>query len=239
MKPKHPFLTVLLICATGLASIAHAQTPAPAQPPPVPDGPRYVVTYLEVRPWASAITAGAARKFRDEMRKAPGNLRAEALQRFRQMNQLVLLTVWKDQAAVDAYAKAAAGTRFVEEVKKVLVAPVDERVHFALSVGPLDGKVTASAIAVVTHVDVIPPQRENGTGIIKQLAERSRQEGGNMRFEAVTQTNRQNHFSLIEMWRDHKTADEHVAVGHVRAFREKLAPMSGALYDERYYRLLP
>ncbi len=60
-----------------------------------------------------------------------------------------------------------------------------------------------------------------------------------MRFEAVTQTNRQNHFTLIELWRDRKAADAHLVAGHTRAFREKLAPATGALLDERLYRLLP
>ncbi len=236
MNPRHHFLFALSICATGLASIAHAQTPA--APPPVPDGPRYVVTYLEVMPLASAGTIKVVREFRDESRRAPGNLRSEALQRLGRMNQFVVLTVWKDQAAVDSHAKAAATTRFVAEIKKVQIAPIDERTHFPLSVGPVESKAGGS-FAVVTHVDVIPPQRENGTAITRQLAERSRQKDGNLRFDAVTQTNRQNHFTVIELWRDRKAADAHIAAGHTRAFREKLAPATGALHDERYYRLLP
>jgi quinol monooxygenase YgiN len=87
----------------------------------------------------------------------------------------------------------------------------------------------------VTHVDVIPPQRENGTAITKRLAEDSRKEKGNLRFEAVTQVNRQNHFTVIEVWYDRKTVDAHSVEAHTRAFRDKLGPASGALYDERLY----
>jgi quinol monooxygenase YgiN len=189
-----------------------------------------------------ATRAGAlklVRALRDETSKAAGNLRSEALQRFGQLNQFVLLTAWKDQAAADAHTKAPATAKLIDELKKIQIAPIDERTHFALSVGPVNAKAATSAIAVVTHVDVIPPQRENGTAFTRQLADVSRKEDGNQRFEAVTQTNRQNHFTLIELWRDRKAADAHLVAGHTRAFREKLATATGALFDERIYRLLP
>jgi quinol monooxygenase YgiN len=54
----------------------------------------------------------------------------------------------------------------------------------------------------------------------------------------VTQTNRQNHFTVIELWRDRKAADAHSMAAHTRAYREKLGPASGALYDERFYKVL-
>ena len=90
----------------------------------------------------------------------------------------------------------------------------------------------------MTHVDVIPTQRENGTAIVKQLADESRKDNGNLRFDVVTQVNRQNHFTLIEFWRDSQSAEAHSMAAHTRAFREKLAPASGALYDERLYSVL-
>jgi quinol monooxygenase YgiN len=227
-----------LLWAWLMMPAAFAQTP-PAAPPPVPDGPRYIVAYVDVRPAESVSAVKAMQAMRDQAARAQGNMRSEALQRFGQLNQFVLLTVWKDQAAADAHAKASATAKLIAEVKRIQIAPIDERTHFALSVGPVDTKAPASAMAVVTHVDVIPPQRENGTVFTKQLADLSRKDDGNLRFEAVTQTNRQNHFTLIEIWRDRKTADAHLVAGHTRAFREKLAPATGALLDERLYRLLP
>jgi quinol monooxygenase YgiN len=218
-----------------MAAAVGAQAPAP--PPPPPDGPRYVVTYVEVRPNAAVEGEKLVRQLRDAARKEPGNLRAEALQRLGQINQFVLLGAWKDQAAVDAHFKAAA-TQFRDKIKAIQNAPVDDRVHFPLSVGPVEVKATGGSVAAVTHVDVIPPQRENGTAFTKQLAEDSRKEAGNQRFEAVTQVNRQNHFTVIEVWRDRKTADTHSMAEHTRAFRDKLAPATGALYDERFYRFM-
>jgi quinol monooxygenase YgiN len=230
----------LAACAV-LAGAVGAQAPAP--PPPPPDGLRYVVTYVEVKPTAAAEALKLVRRFRDATRKEAGNLRAEALQRIGQSNHFVLLETWKDQAAADAHGKLAATARFRDRVKAIQNAPIDQRVHFPLSVGPTEkalsvkvlGLIPRGRVAVVTHVDVIPPQRENGTAITRQLADDSRKESGNLRFEAVTQVNRQNHFTVIEVWRDRVTAHRHSMAAHTRAFRDKLAPASGALYDERIY----
>src|SRR5215831_14289578 len=228
-----------------LASVAYAgtmslpaNTQAPAAPPPVPEGPRYVVTYLEVSPAATEDGTKAVRQFRDAVRAEPGNLRSEALQRLGQPHQLVILEAWQDQKAADTHAQASSTLNFHEQIRAIQNAPADVRTHFPLSVGPFDAVQTGTAVAIVTHVDVIPPQRENGTAIVRQLAEDSRREGGNLRFEAVTQVNRQNHFTLIEVWRDRQSAEAHSIAAHTRAFREKLAPASGALYDERLYSVL-
>lgn len=228
--------SLMAMAFLGVVPMARAQAPAP--PPPPPDGPRYVVTYLEVMPTSQANATTLVRQFRDATRKEAGNLRAEALQRIGQLNQFVLLEAWKDQAAAETHGKAAATAQFRDKIKAIQNAPIDERVHFALSVGPLDAKAGGAAVAAVTHVDVIPPQRENGTAITRQLADDSRKEAGNLRFEAVTQTNRQNHFTVIELWRDRKAADAHGMAAHTRAFRDKLGPASGALYDERFYKVL-
>jgi quinol monooxygenase YgiN len=219
-----------------MAMAAQAQGPATA--PPIPDGPRFVVTYLEVMPTAEANAVELVRNFRNAMRKQAGNLRAEALQRIGQTHQFVLLEAWRDQAAADDHGKTPITAQFRASIKAIENAPIDERVHFALSVGPIEAEGGGKPIAVVTHIDVIPPQRENGTAITKQLADDARKEDGNMRFEALTQVNRQNHFTVIELWRDRKAAAAHSMAAHTRAFREKLAPASGAPYDERLYSVL-
>lgn len=234
MQPMLRSVLALAACA-AIAAAVSAQAPAP---PPPPDGPRYVVSYVEVKPTAADQAERLVREFRNAARKEVGNLRAEALRRIGQINHFVLLEAWKDQAAVDAHFKGPAAVQFRDKIKAIQNAPIDDRVHFPLSVGPLEIKATGAAVAVVTHVDVIPPQRENGTAFTRQLAEDSRKEAGNLRFEAVTQVNRQNHFTVIEVWRDRKTVDVHSMAAHTRAFRDKLAPATGALYDERFYRFM-
>ena len=117
-------------------------------------------------------------------------------------------------------------------------APTDERVHTALSIGPIDAPSARGGIYVATHVDVIPPRKDDGVAALKRLSEDSRRGEGNLRFEVVQQINRPNHFTVVEVWKSRKAFDAHAMAAHVREFRDKLTPMSGALYDERLYRVL-
>ncbi len=190
--------SVLALAACAALGRGPCRAQAPAPPPPPPDGPRYVVSYIEVKPTAVAEATRLVQRYPRATRREAGNLRAEALQRIAQAHQFVLLEAWKDQAAADAHAKAPATAAFRDKIRTIQIAPIIERVHFALSVGPLDIKspfgrywLPGGTVAVVTHVDVIPPQRENGTAITKHLADESRKEATNLRFEAVTQVNRQ------------------------------------------------
>src|SRR2546428_9482196 len=44
-------------------------------------------------------------------------------------------------------------------------------------------KITHGAMYVVTHVDVIPPRKDDGIAAVRQLADDSRLHEGNLRFE--------------------------------------------------------
>ena len=237
MKMGWQALLGAAIIASMAITGAHGQAPPPA-PPAVPDGVRYIVTYVEVMPSVQKDGATLVRQFRDAGRKETGNLRMEAGQRIGQPNHFVILEVWQDQAAFDGHAKGAAATQFHDKLKAIQNAPYDERTNFPLSVGPIPASLGRDAVFMVTHVDVIPPQRENGTNLVKQLAEDGRKDDGNLRFESVVQTNRQNHFTVIEAWRNRKAADAHSMTAKTRAFREQLAPAGGALYDEQIYKSL-
>ena len=61
---------------------------------------------------------------------------------------------------------------------------------------------------------------------------------GNLRFEVVQQVNRPNHFTVVEIWKDAKAVETHSMAAPTREFRDKLATMTGALYDERMYRAI-
>ena len=89
---------------------------------------------------------------------------------------------------------------------------------------------------VVTHVDVPPPFKDSCVALLKTLAEDSRKDPGNLMFEVVQQTSRPNHFTVVEVWKNHKAFAAHGIAAPTRQFREKLGPMLGALYDERLFK---
>ena len=152
-------------------------------------------------------------------------------------NRFAVLAIWADQKAFEMHGKTAHAAQFREKLKAVHAAPYDERLNSGLSVGARDA-LRAGSVVVVTHVDVSPPFKDTTVTLLQQLADTSRKDPGNLRFEVQQQANRPNHFTVVEAWADQKSYDGHVMAGHTRQFRDKLGPMSGALYDERLYRTL-
>ena len=67
------------------------------------------------------------------------------------------------------------------------------------------------------------------------MTEASRKDAGNAMFEVVQQTNRPNHFTVVEIWKDAKAFDAHGIADHTRRFRTNLGPMLGAPYEDRLY----
>ena len=237
----------LVVMALGVIGGVSAQTPTPAQTPaPAPPatpapivGNIYVAAYVEVMPTSKADAASVLRRYRDAAQKEGGNLRCEVIQRIDQPHQFVILEIWKDQAAFEAHGKSANATEMGEKIAAIRNAPTDQRVHTALSIGPIDVPGGARGrIYVATHVDVIPPRKDDGVAALKRLAEDSRHGDGNLRFEVVQQVNRPNHFTVIEIWRDAKAVEAHSMAAPTREVRDRLATMTGALYDERMYRAL-
>jgi quinol monooxygenase YgiN len=206
----------------GMSAAAHAA-----------DALVYTATYVEVAPPSTSQASALLRQYAEAIRKDAGHVRADVLQRTDRPNQFVILATWKDQQALDAHRAAAPTTDTMGKLKPMLTSPNDERVHLALSVGP--AATASGAVWVVTHVDVIPPRKDDAVTALKQLAEDSRRDPGHVRFDVVQQTNRPNHFTVVEAWRDRAAFDAHGMAPHVKRFREQLGPMSGSLYDERLY----
>ena len=223
-------VVALAMVLFGVIGEAGAQAPAPA--------PVYSVTYVEVMPTARANGIALLKRYRDTTRNEEGNLRCEAASRIGQPHQLVILEVWKDQNALDAHGRSASTTQFRENVHAIRNAPLDERVHVGISVGPLQPGPTGEAVYVVTHVDVVPTRKDDGVAAVKQLGDDSRKEPDNVRFEVGQQANRPNHFTLVEIWKDAKAVESHSMRETTRRFRDKLGPMTGALYDERFYKAI-
>jgi quinol monooxygenase YgiN len=197
----------------------------------------YTVTYVEVGPVLAKVGAAALKTYREGARKDAGAVSLEVLQRIDRPNQFVVLGSWTNQLAFDAHAAGDHVKKLNEKLATTLAAPNDTRQHNGLAVAPAKsgGK---DPIYAVTHVDVIPPQKDNGVAAVKQLAEDSRKHANNLSFDVWQQTNRPNHFTVVESWGNRGSFDLHEMQKETREFRTKLATMTGALYDERLYKLL-
>lgn len=228
-----PLLSLgLAMMLIGAIRDAQAQTPAP----PAIGGSIYSVIYVEVMPTARTDAVASLKRYREASRREDGNLRCEVVSRAGHPHQLAVLEVWKDQKAFEAHGKSANATQLREKIQAIRNAPIDERVHVGVSVGALQPGPAGEAVYVVTHVDVIPPRKDDGLAAIRQLGDDSRAAPGNLRFEVVQQTSRPNHFTVVEIWKDAKAVEAHSMADATRRFRDTLGPISGALYDERTFK---
>src|SRR5262249_52928495 len=105
-----------------------------------------------------------------------------------------------------------------------------------IAVAPAAAEAGKDAVYAITHVDVTPPNKDECIVMLKKLADDARKEAGAVQFEAWQQNNRGNHFTVVEIWENRAAVDGHIVTAATTGFREKLGPMSGALYDERLYR---
>ena len=226
MKLAVRFLLGCGCLSLGLVEASHAADHA------------YVVSYMEATPAAKDQAADLLRRLAKVSRKDAGSVRFEVLQRIGYPDQFAVLEVWEDLKAQEAHGAAAHTQLFREKLKPLLRAPYDERPHIVLSVGPAAAGGAKGAIYAVTHVDVIPKGKDEGTEAVRQLSMASRNDAGNLRFDSLTQTSRPNHMTLVEIWKDQKSVTAHSAADHTKQFRDKLGPLSGALFDERFYRAL-
>jgi quinol monooxygenase YgiN len=214
----------ILMTVIGLA---HAQ-----------NSPVYVVTYVDVMPNVTNSGAALLQHYRDESRKEDGNLRTIALQEIARPNRFAILEMWKDKAARDAHDKASSLAELIEKLKVIGNAPFDRRLSNGLYVEPRNSEKQRDAIYVLTHVDVVPPSEDDCMTLLKSMSVDTRKDSGNISYSVLQQANRPNHFTVFEIWVNRNALDTHATVAHTRAFREKVLPMAGALYDERFYKAL-
>ena len=225
MGKSYGLMMALALLLCGAVQTASAQDVA------------YVVSYFETTPAAQNDAAALARAFGEASRKEDGNLRFDVMQRMVQTNHFAIVEAWQDTKSRTAHAGAAATKQFRDKLQAMLRSPYDERPHNALNVGPLQAAgLNRDTVYAVTHVDFIPPEKENGIAMVKALSEASRSEADNLRFDSLQQTSRPNHLTLFEAWKDYKAGEAHGAAPHTIQFRTKLGPASGALFDERFYK---
>jgi quinol monooxygenase YgiN len=242
---RYRLTLVLALALVAMSGPARAQTPAPGNPPspvlgPAPNaGPVYTITYFEVGPAAAAKTVALLRPFAAATRREDGNQAFLALEEIGRPTRFAMVEAWRDKAAAEAHGAAVGALR--DQMQPLFASPFDVRTNSGLSVaGPAVGAEAGAGkrVYVLTHVDVFPAGKDQTIELLKQLADTSRKEAGNLRFDVLQQDGHANHLPLVEAWRDASAQTAHTMAEHTRGFRAKLVPLQGALYDERLYTAL-
>jgi len=197
----------------------------------------HMITYIEVVPAAKAQAATLLKELAAASKQDAGLLRFELLERTAPSNQFVIVEAWKDEAALNAHAAAAHVKQFRDKMQPHLIAPIDDRLSIVTTASPI-APASGAGLYVVTHVDVAPPNRDKIIVALKALADPTRKDKGNVRYDVLQQKNRTNHFTVVEAWTDQAADDAHEIAAHTKEFRGALGPLTGALYDQRWYKPL-
>ena len=223
-----PYIRALLVSAVLLPSVIFGQTPASA---PV-DTIFYAVTYVETRTPAAKAARATLEQYREASRKQDGFVRAEFFEQVGRPGHFAIVETWRDQKTFDA-RDGAAQKQLLGALEPIRVSGYDQRPYKTLTTAPGSASPDRQAVYVVAHVDVTPSPLV--PPMLRRLAEASRQEAGNLRFDVLQHMVRANHFTVIEGWRNQQALDSHVAAAHTRQYRDEVQPMTGSPLDERVY----
>jgi quinol monooxygenase YgiN len=197
----------------------------------------FTISFVEVGPVLAKVGALALRNYANASKNDKGIVDLDVAERIDRPNQFVVVSAWADQAAYEAHAAGEQMKKFNDKLATMLASPIDIRTNDnALSVAP--PKPGKDAVIVITHVDVTLSNKDAATAALEQLADESRKHAGNLQFDVWQQTARPNHFNVMESWSTRGAFDLHQMQKETREFRSKVAPMLGALYDERLYKPL-
>jgi quinol monooxygenase YgiN len=224
---------IFILSITGIGS-AQAQAPS---------GPAYIVSYIEAATGSQEKTASLLKAWAETVRKNPDNLGFAPLRRRDPANHFAIVEMWKDIKAFEAQSASSEGQEFKAALNGVLIAPLDERPHSVLAADIGRSKLAIEtagpdAVFAVTHVDVIPPRKDDGIAATKGLFEPSSKSAGNLTFDVVQQNSRQNHMTLFEAWKSVADMAANAGQDYMKSYRFALGPMSGALFDHRTYRVI-
>jgi quinol monooxygenase YgiN len=223
---------LLLLALILLPLRASAQ--APERPPAPPDTTFYSVSYIEVKPSSRGVAIATLKQYRDATHRDDSNIRLELFEQADRSGHFVIVETWKTAASFDA--KAGARKQLADSLEAMRISPWDTRPYKTLSVASGPAEATNKSVYVISHVDVFPDPK--AAAMLTTLAQASRLEEGNIRFDVLIHTMRANHFEVIETWKSEKALENHAAAAHTKKYRDDLQSTLGSPLDERVYKVI-
>jgi autoinducer 2-degrading protein len=222
------YLALAAFAALGFAAPVHAQAPG--------DTAVYAVSYVDVAPAGRASMVAALKQYRDASRKDDGYVRFDVLEQVGWPGHFAVVEAWRDQKAFDAHAMAAHVKQFRESLQPIRLSGYDQRPYKTLTVASPAAN-SAQAVYIVAHVDIAGQGAQaEAPGLLRRLAEASRKEPGNVRFDVLQHVMRANHYTVVEAWQSQDAHAAHAAAAHTKEYRDVLQPITGSPLDERLYK---
>jgi quinol monooxygenase YgiN len=193
------------------------------------------VAYVDILPSSRAAAIDEFRRYREASRGEAGFVGLDVFEQQRRGAFFVVVETWASAAAFEAHGRAPHTAALLAAMARLGISGYDQRPYAPLTAAPMRA-VNPQAVYVVTHVDTIPAPGTDAPGALRALAEQSRAEPGNLRFDVLQHTMRRNHFTLVEVWESPAAHDAHLAAAHTRQYRLTVLPLTGSPIDERLYR---
>jgi quinol monooxygenase YgiN len=195
-----------------------------------------IATYIDVLPQDERTALPQLLQEAAVTRAQCGCRDLQLLREIQRPDRFLILENWQDGAAFANHKSTPQRQDLRADLAHITIAPPDERsLAMVWSAPVLTSRVPLAAIFVVTHVDVMPNYKDDAAALLSRLGKQSAAASGNLAFAALRQPERPNHFTVVEIWTDRAAFDAHQAAAATRDFREHVAPMLGALYDQRLY----
>ena len=194
----------------------------------------YSVAYVEVKPSSRTAAVTALKQYRDATHRDDNNIRLELFEQADRAGHLLVVETWKTSAAFDA--KMAARKQLIDQFEAMRISGWDARPYKTLSVASGSVEANGKSVYVISHVDVAPDPKV--AAMLTTLAEASRKEEGNVRFDVLLHTMRSNHFQVIETWQSQKALDNHAAAAHTKKYRDDIQAALGSPLDERVFKAI-
>jgi quinol monooxygenase YgiN len=229
----HLLMSALLVAMPGQQTSTSAP-PKPGDGGASGDSRFYAVAYIEAMASSTGKAIALLKQYRNASAQQDGFVSIDVFEQIGRPGHFALFEVWRDPKAFEA-RDATVQKQLRDALQPIRVSDYDQRPYKTISLDDRrGGRSQGSQVVVVAHVDVAPNPQV--AVMLKDLAEASRREPGNVRFDVVQHTMRANHFTVVEVWRDQKALDTHVASPHTRQYRDTLQPMTGSPLDERVYK---
>ncbi len=194
----------------------------------------YSVSYIEVKPASRGAAIAALKRYRDTTHQDSHSIRLELFEQADRQGHFAIIETWDTQAAFNA--KAEARSQLAAAIDPMRVSDWDTRPYKTLSVASGPAEASAKSVYVITHVDVSPDPKV--APMLTALADASRLEDGNIRFDVLLHTMRSNHFEVVETWQSQKALENHAMSATTRKYRDDLQPFLGSPLDERIYKVI-
>jgi quinol monooxygenase YgiN len=94
-------------------------------------------------------------------------------------------------------------------------------------------KLSDKPYFIVTYIEAAPDATDAVAALLKQHAEASKDDDGNLRFEILQRGDRPNHFAILEAWGDPDARNAHASSDETVKFRKDLQQSLYSPYDER------